>query len=113
MKEQENFFEPLLEKAEDYGKTTIELLKLRSIDKTSDIVSTVLPHSVVIIFVSIFLLFLNLGVALWLGEVWGSTYMGFFAVAGFYGVCGIITHFFLHQKIKEAIRNAVIKLLLN
>jgi fatty acid desaturase len=113
MKEQENFFEPLWEKVEDYGKTTIELVKLRSIDKTSDVVSTVLPHSVVVVFVSIFLLFLNLGIALWLGEIWDSMYLGFFAVAGFYGVCGIIIHFFLHEKIKEGIRNAVIKLLLN
>ena len=111
-KEKENILEPLWEKAEDYGKTSLELLKLKSIDKASDIVSTLLPYAVVIITVVIFMLFVNLGIALWLGEIWGSLYLGFFAVAGFYGLCGTIIHLFLHDKLKERIRNAVIKLLI-
>ena len=48
MKEKENILEPLWERAEDYGKTSLELLKLKSIDKTSDVVSTILPYAVVL-----------------------------------------------------------------
>jgi hypothetical protein len=112
MKEKENLFEPLWEKAEDYGKTSIELLKLKSIDKASDVVSTLLPYLVVIFFSAVFLMFVNFGIAFWLGALWGSIYLGFFAVAAFYGLCGIALHFFLHDKIKERIRNTIIKLLL-
>ena len=112
MKEKENILEPLWERAEDYGKTSLELLKLKSIDKTSDVVSTILPYAVVIVLTSIFLVFVNLGIAFWLGAIWGSEFLGFFAVAAFYGLCGIIVHYFLHDKIKERIRNTIIQLLL-
>jgi len=112
MKEKENILEPLWEKIEDYGKTSIDLLKLKSIDKASDIVSTLLPVIVVIIFTVIFLMFVNFGIAFWLGAIWGSIFLGFFAVAAFYGLCGFIIHFMLHDSIKERIRNIVIKLLL-
>jgi hypothetical protein len=112
MEEKENILEPLWERAEDYGKTSLELLKLKSIDKTSDVVSTILPYAVVIVLTIIFLVFLNLGIAFWLGAIWKSAFLGFFAVAAFYGLCGIIVHYFLHDKIKERIRNTIIQLLL-
>jgi len=112
MKETENILEPLWGKAEEYGKTSIELLRLKSIDKTSDIVSTVLPYAVVIVFIIIFLVFINFGIAFWLGAIWDSIYLGFFAVAAFYVLCGLIVHFFFHDKFKERIRNTLIKLLL-
>ena len=112
MKEKENILEPLWEKAEDYGKTSLELLKLQSVDKASDIISTLLPNLVVIVLTIIFLVFINFGIAFWLGEIWGSVYLGFFTVAAFYGLCGVIIHFFLHDSLKERIRNKVIKLLL-
>ena len=112
MKEKENILEPLWEKAEVFGKTSLELLKLKSIDKTSDVVSTLLPHAVALAAAVNFLLFINLGIAFWLGQIWGALYLGFLAVAAFYGLCGIIIHFFLHDWMKEHIRNFVIKLLL-
>jgi len=112
MKEKETILDPLLEKAEDFGKASLELLKLKGIDKASDIVSTVIPNMIVIVFAIIFVVFVNLGIAFWLGAMWDSVYLGFFAVAAFYMLCVIIIHFFLHNKIKERIRNTVIKLLL-
>lgn len=111
MKEKENILEPLWQKAEDYGKTSFELLKLKSIDKASDVISTILPNLLVIIFTIIFMVFINLGIAFWLGKIWDSVYFGFFAVAAFYGLCGIIIYSFLRDKIKESIRNLIIKLL--
>jgi len=112
MKEKETILEPLLEKAEDFGKTSLELIRLKAIDKASDMASSLLPQSVVFVFVLIFVLFLNLGIAFLLGEYWGSVALGYFAVAGFYAVCGIIIHFVFYTKIKESIRNSVIRQLL-
>lgn len=112
MKEKENILEPIWEKAEEYGKTNLELIRLKVIDKTSDLVSTILPNFLVFVSALVFVLFLNLGIAFWLGEIWNSAYLGFFAVAAFYGVCGLIIHFLMHDKLKERIRNAVIKQLL-
>jgi len=108
----ENRLEPLIEKAEDFGKTSLELIKLKVIDKISDVASSLLPHTVVLIFALIFVLFLNLGIAFLLGELWGSTSLGYFAVAAFYAVCALLIHYLLHDRIKERVRNSIIKQLL-
>jgi hypothetical protein len=105
MEEQENALENLLNRVEEYGRSGLELIKLKAIDKTSDVVSSVIPHSVVLILVSSFLLFFNLGLALWLGEIFGKPFYGFFTVAAFYILIGIVLHFFMHKWIKKNIRN--------
>lgn len=112
MIDKEKILDPLIEKAEDYGKTSLELLKLKAIDKTSDIVSSLVPQAVVWVLIFIFVLFLNLGIAFMLGELWNSVALGYLAVAAFYAVCGIVFHFLLHDKIKERIRNSLIEQLL-
>jgi hypothetical protein len=101
--------ESLLEKAAEYGKTSFELVKLKALDKTSDVVSSFIPHSVFFVLIASFMLFINLGLAFWLGEILGKAYFGFFVVAAFYGIIGIILHFFMHKRIKKLISNYIIK----
>lgn len=112
MEEKVKLIEELYERATDYGKTSYELLKLKAVDKTSDIVSSFIPHSVFAIMVLTFLLFINLGAAFWLGEILGKVYFGFFVVAGFNGLLGLIMHLFMHKWLKRFFRNYIIKLLL-
>jgi len=109
MEENAKLIESLLEKAADYGKTTLDLIKLKAIDKSTDAASTFIPQTFVFVFIAIFLIFLNLGLAFWLGEILGNIYFGFFVVAGFYGMIGIVLHFFLHKWIKKVICNYLIK----
>jgi len=109
MEENAKLIESLLEKAADYGKTTLDLIKLKAIDKSTDAASTFIPQTFVFVFIAIFLIFLNLGLAFWLGEILGNIYFGFFVVAGFYGIVGIVLHFFLHKWIKKIICNYLIK----
>ena len=104
--------ESLLERAFDYGKSSIELAKLKAIDKTSDIISTAIPHTVVFVFIVSFMLFFNLGLAFWIGEILGRVFYGFFVVAAFYGVSAIVLHFFMHKWLKKHIGNYFIKQLL-
>jgi hypothetical protein len=105
--------ELLLEKAVDYGKTGFELAKLRSVEKISDVVSSLIPHSVVLILFASFMLFLNLGLAFWLGDILGKVFYGLLIVAGFYGICGFVLHFILHKWFKRIVGNFLIKTLLN
>jgi hypothetical protein len=112
MEENTRLLESLLERASEYGQTTIELVKLKTLDKTSDVVSSVVPHSVAVILLASFMLFLNLGLALWLGDILGKTYYGFFTVAGFYAVTGLVIHFLLHKWIKKLVGNWFIKTVL-
>ena len=109
MEENSNLLETLLERASEYGKTSIDLVKLKALDKTTEIVSSVIPLSVVILLVVTSLLFLNLGLAFWLGEILGKTYYGFFIVAAFYVLAGIFIHFFLHKWIKRLVGDYFIK----
>jgi len=110
MEDTTKLVESLFERATEYGKTSYELVKLKALDKTSDVVSSLIPHSVVFVLIASFMLFLNLGLAFWLGEILGRIYFGFFVVAAFYGVAGTVFHFFMHKWIKKIICNYIIKL---
>jgi len=101
--------EELLERATDYVKKSFELLKLKALDKTSDVISSFIPNVVVIFLVASFMLFLNIGLAFWLGEMLGKTYYGFFVVAAFYGIAGIILSLFFHKWLKKNICNYINK----
>lgn len=108
----ENFkdsIETLLESATDYGKTSLDLIKLKTIDKTSDAISSIIPSLIVLMILMVFLLFLNLGVALYLGEILENIIYGFLAVAVFYGVIGLIVRFLMRNRIKRKIYNYIIK----
>ncbi|MBI3520870.1 MAG: hypothetical protein HY062_16145 [Bacteroidetes bacterium] len=113
MDDKATFIEPLLLKAEAYGKTSYELIKLKTIDKTSDVLSTGVSRGIAILAFSVFLVMVNIAIALWLGDILGKSYYGFFCVAGFYAVCGLILYFFMHNWIKERISNSIISQLLN
>ena len=112
MEEKAKLLESLLNSATDYGKTTIELVKLKALDKTSDVVSSVVPHSVVLIVLSSFMLFLNLGIALWLGDLLGKLFYGFLIISGFYLLLGLIIYFLMYKWLKKLVCNYVIKQML-
>jgi len=111
MEENAKTLELLYEKAVDYGVTSFELIKLKALDKTSDVASSFLPHAIVFVVIASFLLLLNLGLAIWLGEMLGKVFLGFFIVAGFYGVLAVILRFFLHKWLKKHFQNYIIKLM--
>jgi len=113
MEDNVKVIESLLEKATEYGKTSLELLKLRVLDKATDVISTFIPHSFVFMLFASFMLFVNIALALWLGEIFGKVSYGFIVVAGFYGFLGIVLHFFLHKWLKKKISNSIIKQILN
>jgi hypothetical protein len=107
METEENIIEPLLEKMEDYGKASIELLKLKSIDKTADIASGLLSRLLSALVILLFIISLNTAIALWLGEILGEEYYGFLLVACFYGLVATVL-FFIHPDIKTRINNSII-----
>ena len=104
--------EPLLERVEQYSKTSFELLKLKSLDKTADVTSTLISRLWLAIVVALFALTLNVAIALWLGDLLRKNYYGFLIVASFYGLIGIIL-FFIHPLIKARINNSIITQMLN
>jgi fatty acid desaturase len=109
MEDTTKLIEDLFQRTTEYGKTSFELVKLKTLDKTSDVVSSLIPHSIVFVLIASFMIFVNLGLAFWLGEILGETYFGFFVVAMFYGIVAIVWHLFMHQWLKKKICNYMIK----
>lgn len=103
----------LLDKAAQFGKAELELAKLKAIDKASDIVSASVPSLIVMVSASVFMLFLNLGIALWVGVLLGNPFLGFFAVAAFYGIIAVILHLFMRKWLKKMVGDYIIKRVLN
>jgi hypothetical protein len=112
MEENSNLFESLFERGTDFVKTSFELEKLRAVRKISDVISSVLPNTIVFVLFASFMLFFNLGLAIWIGEITGKIFYGFFILAAFYLLLGVIIYLFMHKWLKKIISNFIIKKLL-
>lgn len=108
MEDQATLIKTLFEKAEHYTKTSVELYKLKAIDKSADVFSALIARLSVLLFITLFFLILNIGVALWLGELLGKTFYGFFIVSGFYALCGIVLYLFRNRWVANPLRNSII-----
>ncbi|MCY7408911.1 MAG: hypothetical protein LH473_01435 [Chitinophagales bacterium] len=108
MEEKPTQLETLFEKAEVLAKTTVELYKLKAIDKSADVVASLAASVAIIISISLIGIMLNIGLALWIGELLGKSYFGFFIVAAFYSVVALILFFFKQRLIKTPINNSII-----
>ena len=102
----------LYEKAEDYAKTSLELIKLKTISAAADALSTVTSRIAVGAVVAFFTLFLNIGLSLWIGKELGEYYYGFFIIALFYLIVAIIIHKAQYSLIKTPIGNMIISSIL-
>ncbi|HEX2684404.1 MAG TPA: hypothetical protein VHL77_10745, partial [Ferruginibacter sp.] len=74
METRTSLIEPLLERAEAYGKTSFELIKLKALNKTADVSATFLSRAIFILVISFFLFTINVAIALWLGDLLGKAY---------------------------------------
>ena len=108
MEDRTTLIESLFEKAEVYAKTNVDLFKLKAIDKSADIVSTAAAKIAIIIVASVIIIMMNIGLALWIGELMEKSYYGFFIVAVFYLAIDLVLHFFKDQLIKTPVNDSII-----
>lgn len=109
MEEKNSSFENLIESAEEYSKTTFEILKLRAIDRTSGVASSFVSRAIAVIVIFMFLLMGSLGLAFWLGDIFGKPWHGFLIVSAFYGVAGFVLYVLMHKWIRKKVGNSIIK----
>lgn len=100
--------ETLFERAEDYGKTTLTLLKLNAVDKSADVFSYLVIKMVLFLVVVLFLFSLSIGMSLWIGELLGKSYYGFFTITTTYLLIGLVLYIFKTSLIGGPVRKAVI-----
>ena len=102
----------LIDKSKDYLDTKIELTKLKTIDKSADILSTVVV-TVSMLFISfLVILFVSLAVALLLGKILGAYHYGFFIMGGFYAIILLVIYVKREKWIKTPIANELINKML-
>ena len=101
MEEKTTLLEPLLEKIGAYTKSSLELYKLKAIDKSASIFATLASSAILLFFLSMFIFMVNIGLALWLGELLGKTYYGFFIIASFYAFVGGVLYLFFKKSLKD------------
>jgi len=109
MKEDPTIVDTLFERVKEFGISYIELLKLRAIDFASEVVSSIIPDILFICFVLVVLLFLNLGLAFWLGDITGRLYIGFLMVSGFYLLLGLVLKLFMRSWFKKQVENYFVR----
>jgi hypothetical protein len=100
--------ETLFQRAEDYSKTTLMLLRLKAINKSANIVSFIAIRLILLMVVALFLTTFNIGLALWLGEILGKSYYGFFTVTAIYILVATLLYVFRAKLISTPVKNTVI-----
>lgn len=113
MKDKVILIEMLVDKIEQYGKTSVELYKLKAIDKSTDVFASLASRIVIVIIIALFFLLFTIGIALYLGHILGKLYYGFFVVAGFYALVAIVLFIirkpYLEKTFNDYIINQIFK----
>ena len=101
--------EKLIKEVENYGKTTLELYKCNAVATAADVFSSLASKLILTLIIVLFLFMINIGAALWIGEILNQPYYGFFIVAVFYLVLGSLLYLLRNPWLKTPINNSVIK----
>lgn len=104
----ENFYK----KAKQYTETSIELYKLSVIDTSADVISSLASRAILVLILSTSIVFLNIGLALLIGNVLGDYFKGFFIISLFYLLLAVVAYVFNKKLIKKPITNLMISKLM-
>ncbi len=102
----------LIEKSQDYLETKIEITKLKTVEKSSDILSSIVVLILLVFLALLCFLFISIALALYLGSLIGSQHTGFFIMGGFYGIVFLIIYLLRDKWIKIPVANLLIKKML-
>jgi len=104
--------EMLYEKAKKYTETSFDLLALNTVDKTADVLSSLISRIFIAMAVAMFTLFVNIGISLFIGMLLDEYYLGFLIVSAFYLIIAVVLYFFKDKLIETPIANMIIAKLL-
>lgn len=112
MQEEPTDIDILLSDAGDFIETRTALWKLKTIESLAD-VSGELVAGLAMIGVACFVVLLfSIGVALWIGELLGKSYYGFFVMGGFYTIVALILLVKRERLLKDTFSNMLIRKIL-
>jgi hypothetical protein len=112
MQQQEQDIEELLIEAGDYLETRTELWKLKTVDSVSELFSALVSRLVLISLVTLFVVTVNIGLALLIGHWLESDFFGFFIIGGLYGIAALICYMNRDRWIKGPVGNMIVRKIL-
>lgn len=96
-----------------YVATLSELYKLKFTDKLSSAGADVAVYLVLALSILLILIMVSIGAALWINEGIGSSFAGFFIVAGVYILCLGLIIATKGSIVRKPVNNAIIKAMMN
>lgn len=100
--------EDFVAKAGGLAETKVELWKLRTTQKISETISSLISMIAIAVLMAVAITIVSFGLAFWIGSAMGHLSYGFFIVGGFYAFAGLLLFLFRKQWIKNPVRNLVI-----
>lgn len=113
MNSKPNVIKSLIGNSTDYVETRLNLFKLKMVDKSSDLASTILSILPLILVFSLVFILLNIGIALLIGDLLGKAYLGFLILTGIYLIAGLAMYSQRNKWIKVPFANMLIRKFLN
>ncbi|HEY0092477.1 MAG TPA: hypothetical protein VGB43_08325 [Flavobacterium sp.] len=107
--EEKSRIKQLYEHVETYARSTFELYRLKAIKSFAETFASVSTGIVLGLIFSMILLFASIGLALYLGAVFGGWHYGFFSVAGVYALFALIIYIYRVKCLKEKITDYILK----
>lgn len=107
--EDQSKIQQIFHHVENYISTTIELYKLKAYQKVAQIATTVITSVLMGFFGVLFLIFVSIGLAVYLGEVMGRMHYGFMIVAGIYLVLAIIVYALSKKVLKDKFNTMIVR----
>lgn len=104
-----NTLESLFESTSNYVETRVELAKLKTVKKSCEVASTLISKMIIGGVIFLFLMVFNMAIGFWLGDMLGKNYYGFFVLALFYLVVGIVIYASRDKWLKTPVANSIIK----
>ncbi len=107
--EDKSKIEQIYERVEQYVLTTVELYKLKALQKVAETATTVITSVLMGLFGLLFLLFVSVGLAVYLGEIMGRMHYGFMIVAGIYLLFAIVVYVLRTAVLKDKLNTYIVR----
>jgi len=101
--------ESLVSQTKEYVDDRLELYKLKMIDKTSGVASSVASGLALFVVFFIFFVVLNIGIALLIGDPVGKSWLGFLIWAAVYAIIGFVIFSQRNKIFKDPITGMIIR----
>ena len=98
----------LYQKAENYAKSSLKLVCLQTVKKSSELFAALGFGFILVVVVCFFFVLINFGVSLWVGQKLNDLALGFCLVASFYFVLAILLIVFKKTIMNKYFKNWII-----